>query len=123
MHIGGYGLQTCDGDVAGQHSIELIKPLREVGGRCAVEVEMRYHHSGMHARVGASGGSHLDGLTKNQGECSLQFGLYGVPVGLNLPTVIGRSVVRKVNEVSLCHCLKRTYVLDSFLRLRIDRSI
>ena len=86
-------------------------------------VKMHHLRRGVHACVGASGGSHLDGLTKNQGECSLQFGLYGVTVGLNLPTVIGRSVVRKVNEVSLCHCLKRTYVLDSFLRLRIDRSI
>jgi peroxiredoxin family protein len=79
---------------------ELVEAASPRAGRIkgGFRVEVCHHQTGVHSSVCPSCSRHLDGLTQQGGECLAEHLLYTDTVGLNLPTVIACTIVRKINK-------------------------
>ena len=106
MQVAIYRFYLIDGDVEGQYTIEFVGELHRIYG--FFFVEMRNHGTCMNASIGASSPNKFYGMAKQKRHGTLHFRLNRVGVRLNLPAMIGCSVVRKVYEVSLFHHYKGT---------------
>ena len=106
VHVGIYGFYGVNGDVEGQHAVEFVGELYCIYG--VVYVEMRNHGACMNTSIGTSCPNKFNGMSEQERHGTLHFRLNRIGIRLNLPAMIGCSVVRKVYEVSLFHPYKGT---------------
>ena len=78
---------------------------------------MGNHHPSVHSRIGAPCAHYLYPLAKQCGEALLQHFLHRDAIGLDLPSVVTRSVVTQMYEVALhaIHLLPLTARRNFFL--------
>ena len=97
MSIGLHRHNLVDGDVGRQELVEAASPRagRIKGG---FRVEVCHHQTGVHSSVCPSCSRHFDGFAQQGGECLAEHLLHTDTVGLNLPTVIACTIVRKINK-------------------------
>ena len=61
---------------------------------------MRHHQSGMDTRIGAPGTYDKELSPQEQRELLFDGLLHGDAVGLRLPSVVGGSIILKIDEIS-----------------------
>lgn len=97
MGIVAYGYDPGHCDVLWQdavHAFDNIVGHRDGG------VEVGYHESGIDSCIGAAGSDDFGGLSAEDGDGAVEFGLDAVAVGLDLPPVVSGSVVGEIDEIA-----------------------
>ena len=99
MHVGIHCLHTVYGDVSWKNSVESVCQL------CRIQpinsLKMGCHHTSMHTCISSASTYHCGLPPKQRSQSTLQLFLYGVAIGLQLPSMIGSTIKLEVYEISL----------------------